>query len=50
MNEAIGCPTASQCTHMTPDGKYLFYVSWGFGEWAAYWVKADLIDRLRPKA
>ena len=50
LNEAIGCPTGSQCTHVTPDGKYLFYISWGYGEWAAYWVKADLIDRLRPKS
>jgi ankyrin repeat protein len=50
LNEVIGCPTASQCTYVTPDGKYFFYVSWGFGEWAAYWVKADFIDKLRPKA
>lgn len=50
LNELIGCPTASQCTSLTPDGKYLFYISWGFEEWAAFWVKADLIDKLRPKS
>lgn len=50
LNEIIGCPTASQCTYVTPDGKYLFYISWGYGEWAAYRVKADFIDKLRPKA
>ncbi|MCK7476356.1 MAG: hypothetical protein M0C28_01280 [Candidatus Moduliflexus flocculans] len=49
LNEVIGCPTASQCTSLTPDGKYLFYISWGFDEWAAYWVKSDFIEKLRPK-
>jgi Tol biopolymer transport system component len=49
LNEVIGCPTASQCTSLTPDGKYLFYISWGFDEWAAYWVKSDFIGKLRPK-
>lgn len=49
LNEVIGCTTASQCTSLTPDGKYLFYISWGFDEWAAYWVKSDFIDKLRPK-
>jgi ankyrin repeat protein len=48
LNEVIGCPTASQCTAVTPDGKFFFYVSWGFGEWAAFWVKADFIEKLRP--
>ena len=49
LNEVVGCPTASQCTSVTPDGKYLFYVSWGFEQWAAYWVKSDVIEKLRPK-
>ena len=49
LNEVIGCPTASQCTAVTPDGKFLFYVSWGYEAWAAYWVKADFIEKLRPK-
>jgi hypothetical protein len=33
---------------VTPDGIFFFYVSWGFGEWAAFWVKADFIEKLRP--
>ena len=34
---------------MTPDGKYFFYISWGSSNWASYWVKADFIEKLRPK-
>jgi ankyrin repeat protein len=49
LNTVIGCPTATQCTYVTPDGKYLFYVSWGFDEWASYWVKSDFIKKMRPK-
>lgn len=49
LNEVIGCPTASQCTSLTPDRKYLFYISWGYDEWAAYWIKSDFIEKLRPK-
>jgi len=48
-NEIIGCPTATQCTYVTPDGKYLFYISWLSSDWASYWVKSDFIERLRPK-
>jgi ankyrin repeat protein len=49
LNEIIGCPTATQCTYVTPDGKYLFYISWGSSNWASYWVKSDFIEKLRPK-
>ena len=48
LNTVIGCPTATQCTYVTPDGKFLFYISWGFDEWASYWVKSDFIGKLRP--
>jgi len=47
LNDVIGCPTASQCTYVTPDGKYLFYISWGSSNWAAYWIKADFIEKMR---
>jgi ankyrin repeat protein len=49
LNEIIGCPTATQCTYVTPDGKYLLYISWGSSNWASYWVKTDFIEKLRPK-
>ena len=49
LNEIVGCPTATQCTYITLDGKYLFYVSWLSSNWASYWVKSDFIEKLRPK-
>jgi ankyrin repeat protein len=49
LNDIIGCPTATQCTYVTPDGKYLFYVSWLSSNWASYWIKTDFIEKLRPK-
>ena len=49
LNDVIGCPAATQCTSMTPDGKYFFYISWGSRNWASYWIKADFIEKLRPK-
>jgi ankyrin repeat protein len=48
LNKVIGCPTATQCTYVTPDGKYFFYISRGFDAWAAYWVKSGFIEKLRP--
>jgi hypothetical protein len=49
LNEIVGCPPATQCAYVTPDGKYLFYISWLSSNWASYWVKADFIEKLRPK-
>jgi len=49
LNDIIGCPAASQCTYVTRDEKYFFYVSWGSSNWASYWVKSDFIEKLRPK-
>jgi len=35
---------------VTPDGKYIFFVSAGEGRpWGIYWVSADIIDRLRKE-
>jgi Tol biopolymer transport system component len=35
---------------VTPDGKYLFFVSAGQGRpWGIYWVSADIIDRLKKE-
>jgi ankyrin repeat protein len=35
---------------VTPDGKYIFFVSAGGGRpWGIYWVSADIIDRLKKE-
>lgn len=35
---------------ITPDGKYMFFVSAGQGRpWGIYWVSAEFIKRLRPQ-
>jgi len=35
---------------VTPDGKYIFFVSAGQGRlWGIYWVSADIIGRLRKE-
>lgn len=49
LNNVIGCPAATQCTYVTHDGKYLFYISWGSSNWASYWIRSDFIEKLRPK-
>jgi ankyrin repeat protein len=49
LNDIVGCPTATQCTYVTPDGRYLFYISWGSTNWASYWVNSDFIEKLRAK-
>jgi len=36
------------CPVVTADGKYLFFLSQRDGESHAYWVRADVIERLRP--
>lgn len=49
LNDIIGCPAATQCTYVTHDGEYLFYISWGSSNWASYWIRSDFIEKLRPK-
>jgi ankyrin repeat protein len=49
LNNIISCPAASQCTYVTRDGRYFFYISWGSSNWASYWIKSDFIEKLRPK-
>jgi ankyrin repeat protein len=38
------------CPIVTADGKYLFFVSQRDGEGHAYWVRADVIEKVRPAA
>ena len=38
------------CPVVTADGKYLFFLSQRDGESHAYWMRADVIERARPKS
>jgi len=44
----VNSPSVELCTVVTPDGKYLFFLSQREGESHAYWVRADVIEKLRP--
>ncbi len=37
------------CPRVTNDGRYIFFLSQRGGESHAYWVRADVIEKLRPK-
>lgn len=44
----INSPSIELCPMVTADGKYLFFLSQRAGASHAYWVKADIIEKLRP--
>jgi ankyrin repeat protein/Tol biopolymer transport system component len=44
----VNSPSIELCPIVTADGKYLFFLSQRDGESHAYWVKADVIEKLRP--
>jgi len=44
----INSPSIELCPIVTADGKYLFFLSQRGGESHAYWVRADVIEKLRP--
>jgi hypothetical protein len=44
----VNSPSVEICPVVTADGKYLFFLSQRDGESHAYWVRADVIERLRP--
>ncbi len=44
----VNSPSIELCPMVTADGKYLFFLSQRGGESHAYWVRADVIERLRP--
>jgi ketosteroid isomerase-like protein len=44
----VNSPAIELCPMVTADGKYLFFLSQREGESHAYWVRADVIDKLRP--
>jgi hypothetical protein len=45
----VNSPSVELCPIVTADGKYLFFLSQRDGESHAYWVRADVIEKLRPK-
>ncbi len=45
----VNSPSVELCPLVTADGKYLFFLSQRDGESHAYWARADVIDKVRPK-
>jgi len=45
----VNSPSIELCPIVTADGKYLFFLSQRDGESHAYWVRADVIEKARPK-
>jgi len=45
----VNSPAIELCPMVTADGKFLFFLSQRDGESHAYWAKAEVIDKLRPK-
>jgi len=46
----VNGPSIELCPVVTADGKYLFFLSQRGGESHAYWVRADVIEKARPKS
>ena len=44
----VNSPSIELCPIVTADGKYLFFLSQRDGESHAYWVRAGIIEKLRP--
>ena len=44
----VNSPATELCPMVSADGKYLFFLSQRDGESHAYWVRADVIEKLRP--
>jgi len=45
----VNSPAIEVCPRVTDDGKYLFFLSQRGGESHVYWVRADVIEKARPK-
>lgn len=45
----VNSPSIELCPVVTADGKYLFFLSQRDGESHAYWVRADVIEKLRKR-
>jgi len=44
----VNSPSIELCPMVTADGKYLFFLSQRDGESHAYWIRADVIGKLKP--
>ncbi|HOS99877.1 MAG TPA: ankyrin repeat domain-containing protein [Acidobacteriota bacterium] len=45
----INSPSIELCPMVTADGKYIFFLSQRDGESHSYWVRADVIEKARPR-
>jgi hypothetical protein len=45
----VNSPATELCPLVTADGKYLFFLSSRDGESHPYWVRADVIEKARPR-
>ncbi len=45
----VNSPSMELCPVVTGDGKYLFFLSQRDGESHAYWARADVIEKARPR-
>jgi ankyrin repeat protein len=49
LGPGVNSPDVEICPVVTADGEYLFFLSQRDGESHAYWVRADVIEKARPK-
>lgn len=50
ITEKAKIPVQSQCSYISHDRKFLFYIS-GYGShWGLYWVKADFIEEMKKNS
>ena len=47
LDAPINSPSIEICPIISPDGKYLFFISQRGGESHVWWVKAGFIERMR---
>jgi hypothetical protein len=48
LGPSVNTAAPELCPRLSPDGKYLFYLSGKGGTYDAYWIDATLIEPLRP--
>jgi Tol biopolymer transport system component len=49
MGSAINSKASERCPTVTPDGKYLFFISNRSGNYDYYWIDAGVIEELGPE-
>jgi hypothetical protein len=48
LGPAVNSAAPELCPRVSPDGKYLFFLSGKSGTYDAYWIDAQLVEQLRP--